>query len=421
MSPTLDVATDRDLYLEGGHNKVYVEARIRTPSPANATSPATNNLAFVLDRSGGMAGAPIQALRQALSLALNSLADSDVVSVVLFGSEVETLVEARRHDQLGDPDKILAQIEPAGGAALYDALNQGAAQLRRYAGPGTINHLVLVTSGRPTKGPRELDDFSRLAGLFAQEGITLSTIGVGPDFNEDLLAALARAGNGHFHYADRPEKLAEALQSEAAPQRALIARDAVLTFEFDRECTEMESYGWSPATIKDETVSLHFPYLFAGQDLSVLASAVMPARFIRFKFVTVRLTWKGTDDQVKEIVKPVMVILERNGTAVRNSANPAVVQATVSALISEGMQNAIEQIDKGNFRRAIKELRSAHEDAVSMNDDPSDPVLAAKIKRLEAYLAEVQARGMNQLDRKILRSGLFNQFESPTADDHPDK
>ncbi len=64
-------------------------------------------------------------------------------------------------------------------------------------------------------------------------------------------------------------------------------------------------------------------------------------------------------------------------------------------------------------------LRSARDDATSLNEDSADPLVAAKIQQLETYLAEVQARGLSQLDRKILRSGLFNQFETPTAEEKP--
>ena len=52
----------------------------------------------------------------------------------------------------------------------------------------------------------------------------------------------------------------------------------------------------------------------------------------------------------------------------------------------------------------------------SMNDDLNDDQVKARIRQLETYLAEVQTRGLNQLDRKILRSGLFNKFETPTEE-----
>jgi len=420
-APTLEAATNREFYYaEAPSNKIYVEARIGSTASALTPPPAANrNLAFVLDRSGSMAGAPIQSLRQAMAATLNSLSDQDVVSVVLFGSEVETLVEAKHRNQLGDLDALLAQIEPAGGAALYDALNQGAAQLRRNAGPGTINHLVLVTDGPPTKGPRELADFSKLAEVFAREGFTLSTVGFGQDFNEDMLATLARIGNGRFRYADKPEKFSEALLAEIAPLRTLVARDAVVSIEFTADCSDVASYGWKQAVVERATATYHFPYLFADQASQVLVSAqITTPRFpSHHTIATVRLRWNDlVDGKPREIVRPVSVSFDSDANTVRKSVNPSVIRTSAGTLISEGMQQAIEQIDKGDFRRALRALRRARDDAQSLNDDLDDPQVATRIQQLETYLAEVQARGLNQLDRKILRSGLFNQFETPTEE-----
>ena len=124
----LEAASDRTIYSRSANMPAYVEAKILVPTPSGPDTGSVRNIALVLDRSGSMAGEPIQALRQAVSLALGTLAERDVVSIVLFGSEVETVLAAQRRDELGDLDVLLAKIEPAGGAALYDALNQGAAQ-----------------------------------------------------------------------------------------------------------------------------------------------------------------------------------------------------------------------------------------------------------------------------------------------------
>ncbi len=316
----------------------------------------------------------------------------------------------------------MARIEPAGGSALYDALNQGAAQLRRYAATAAVNHLVLITDGPATKGPRERDDFLRLAELFAREGITLSTIGLGDEFEEDLLAALARTGNGRFRYAAQPAKLAEALQAELAPLRTPVAQDVVLRVEFGDDTREVDAAGWERAVVEERTATFRFPQLFAGQDLSVLAGASLGPQRSFANIATVRLAWKDVaTGATHEATRKLSAYFESNSWVVRKSINRGVLRTAVGAVISEGMQRAIEQLDKGDFRRALRELRRARDEARTMNDDLADEVIAAKIQVLETYLAEVQARGLNQLDRKILRSGLYNQFETPTAEDKTDK
>jgi Ca-activated chloride channel homolog len=314
---TLEASTDREMYREAARNEIYVEARLR--GGPSATAPA-RNLAFVIDRSGSMAGEPIAALRQAVSAALNSLAAADIAAVVVFGSEVETLIEARARAEMGDPAARLAPIEPAGGAALYDALNQGAAQLRRHAAPDIINHLILVTDGPPTKGPREFVDFIRLAEAFATEGITLSTIGLGEEFDEDMLSAMARSGHGRFRFAREPSALDDALRAELAWNPVVLGHDAVLHFEFPRSSRQVEPHGWRPAIVTRTTVAFRFPRLYAAHDFGVLASTELDAAAAQVflpNVVTVRLQWKTADGLAHELSRTLPAHFTTDSIAIR--------------------------------------------------------------------------------------------------------
>jgi hypothetical protein len=249
----------------------------------------------------------------------------------------------------------------------------------------------------------------------------VSAIGLGEEFEEDLLAMMVRTGNGHFRYADQPARLSEALQAEVAPLQTVIAHDAVLTIEFKGYCRDVKSHGWEPAAIADTTVTYRFPHLFADQDLAVLASGKVNSFIARnslYDVVTIRLRWRdATGSEPREVAKALSLNFTSDERAVRETINAGVFRTAVGTLISEGMQEAIEFVDKGDFRRALRALRRARDDARSMNYSLEDAQIAATIRQLETYLADVQVRGLNQLDRKILRSGLFNQFEIPTAED----
>jgi Ca-activated chloride channel family protein len=414
---TLEAVTDRQLYQENSANHIHVEARIR----AGGLPPTSNprNIALVVDRSGTMAGEPVEALRAALLAGLNSLAANDIISVVLFGSEVETLIEAQRGAPIPNLEALIAQIEPAGGAALYDALNQGAAQLRRHAAPEVINHLILITDGPPTKGPREFEDFARLADVFAREGMMLSTIGLGADFNEDLLAAMARTGQGRFRYVEHPSMLSTALVAELTRRPALLGRDAVLTFEFRRFARKVHSHGAYVGALDHTSVTYRFPQLMADEELKVLASAeIEPAQAQVFlpELVTVRLRWKDIQTgESREISRVLSTHFTHDIRAIRNSIDSAVTRTKGAIVIVEGLQQAIEEMDEGSSRGALRALRSARSEARDMNFYLDNPSITADIGRLDAFLSAAETRDLGPLDRKILRSGLLNQFDSPAA------
>ncbi len=417
---TLDLATHREFYPAYSQHKVYAEALIGDGAPTAADPASVRNVVFVIDRSGSMAGERMQGVSAGLVAALAQLNDKDLVSVVVFGSEVETLLEAQPRASITDPAALLARVEPSGGTALYDALNQGAALLRRHTGPAVSSQLVLVTDGPPSKGPRELADFVRLAGVFADERIVMSAIGLGDEFNEDLLVALARAGNGRFYYVLQPAKLAEILPAAVATPGPLVASDVVLTVEILADCRDLETYRWQPTTVGERSITYRLPYIFAGQKPSLFFGVEIEARrSLSYRFAKLKLAWTGVDGVRHETEKVGEVRLEADQDAVARSQNPAVLLTAVRTVISDGLQKAIEQIDKGDFKKALRALRSARSDAYAFNFKVDDPEVEAAIHRFEAYLNEVQARGVALPDRKVLRSGLFNQFGIPVADDKP--
>jgi Ca-activated chloride channel homolog len=413
---TLETVTGRKFYREGSDNEIAIETRIAVVPPSPAATPSVRNIAFVLDRSGSMAGEPIEALRRATIAALGTLADSDIVTVILFGSEVETLLEAQRRDRLGELEARIPIIEPAGGAALYDALNQAAAQLRRHAAPATLDRIVLVTDGPPTKGLREIDDFARLGEVFAREGIAVSTLGLGPDFPEDMLAAMARTSHGQYRYIAQPAALADALRAEIAPQPVVVGRDAVLTLKFRPSARKLRSYAWREAHIDSSAIEFRYPRLTAGQSLRALVTAQLDAFYTHVDmpdFATVKLRWTDLDGEPREIGQTVRVRFSTNGLELREPFEVGVARSAADAAIREGLQKAIEAIDQNDPRRALRVLRSARSSAIDLNFDLDDARIVETVRHLDAFLAEQPPRTWGPLDRKILRSGLFNRFDPP--------
>ena len=135
-------------------------------------------------------------------------------------------------------------------------------------------------------------------------------------------------------------------------------------------------------------------------------------------FARVLLAWtQVSDGQPQQLEKIVSVNLDPDSYSVANSTNPAVVPRLVSTVISEGLEKTIEQIDKGNFRNALRELRRARSVAADLNEHIDAPAAVASIAALDAYLAEIQPRGLSASDRKVLRSGLNNRFDPPVPEE----
>ncbi len=418
--------SERDFYPEGAVSEFFVAARIVPPAPlpATAAAPAPRNIALVLDASGSMAGEPVQALRTATLGTIDQLRDSDTLSILSYGSEVETLIEASRVDQARTLTDRVARLETAGGAALYDALNQAAAQLRRLASPASTDELVLLVDGPPTRGPREADDFVRLATALSREGIRITTIGLGADFDEDLLAAIARASGGRFVYAATPADLAAALNAAVATTRPQpVARDLRLTLTFKPYCRELSAHGRHPAEISGNRITFTLPDLAAGQPATLLASATLWNTYAAVGHqpaaVEAELSWQNLDpdNTTGRATATLDLRFSTDARTVRESVDDETYRLAVDTLITDGLQDAIGDIDRGDFTRAQRSLQRTRNRVRDLAVTREDPRIAERLVALDLYLHEVSTRGLNQLDRKILRSGLGNAFDPPRAEE----
>jgi len=159
------------------------------------------NVAFVIDRSGSMRGMRIAQAREAAIIAFRRLNADDIASVVIFDNQIETLVPAQKvTDRALFIDRIL-QVGSRGSTAIYGGVTQGAREVRIHKDNRHLNRVVLLSDGRANVGPANPAEFEALGRSLLAEGISVSTIGLGLGYNEDLMLKLARASDGNHAFA----------------------------------------------------------------------------------------------------------------------------------------------------------------------------------------------------------------------------
>jgi Ca-activated chloride channel family protein len=169
------------------------------PEPTQHRTPV--NVAFVIDRSGSMQGARIAQAREAAIMAVNRLDANDIASVVIFDNVVDVLIPARKVDDRGYFIDRIGQIGTRGTTAIFDGVNAGAREVRTFKDSRRLNRVVLLSDGQANVGPRRPEDFAGLGRDLLAEGISVSTIGLGLSYNEDLMLQLARASDGNHAFA----------------------------------------------------------------------------------------------------------------------------------------------------------------------------------------------------------------------------
>lgn len=183
----------------------------------------------VLDTSASMLGNKIHAAKEAVRQAMHRLVDGDVFSLVTFATDVRCLLEARRVDAgfRRVVESGLQEIWTEGNTALCGGLELGVQKVLAHL--EKTNLVLLLSDGQANVGETDVEAVGRRAMDARSKGVTVSTLGVGSDYNEAMMAEIAIEGGGRFYHIAKASQIAAYLTGELGEIVSLAARNATLT------------------------------------------------------------------------------------------------------------------------------------------------------------------------------------------------
>ncbi len=194
------------------------------PPPAARASRPRVNLVLLIDHSSSMQGVAMQLAKQAADTAASRLADGDVVSVVGFSTYATVLLNPT---VVSDANRahirhVISSITSDGSTAMYAGLEAALSQAQLWQA-GSSNRVLLLSDGQANIGPVAIGDFVSLLQSF--QGIPVTTVGLGPSYNEDLLSAISRTSDGLHYFARTPAQVEPLFEKELLLVSNVVARD----------------------------------------------------------------------------------------------------------------------------------------------------------------------------------------------------
>ncbi|MDP8904855.1 MAG: VWA domain-containing protein [Chloroflexota bacterium] len=377
------------------------------------------NLAFVLDRSGSMAGEKIRLARHAVEQSVARLHPTDRFAVVAYDNEVDVVFpstpatpEARRTALAR-----LAELDARGSTDLAGGWLRGCEQVGLHLAADGINGCLLLTDGLANVGITDRDELANHAAALLARGVSTTTFGVGADFDEVLLQAMATAGGGNFYYIESGAQIADYVTSEVGEALEVVARDVTLSvtaaesvsveslspFPFERHGarTVVNLGSLVAEQVLHVVLRLNFPYGEVGRETGAIVT--LADRDGVFEGAVARLAWEYADgptndmqprdrDVDRAVARVFAARARQEATALNRSGNYPAAQAAMAAVANRIRKYADADTELNSI------VASLEGDARTL----AAPMAAAALKSM--HFAGYAAARMRAPDGRAMRS-----------------
>ena len=327
------------------------------------------NIALVLDRSGSMSGQKMQQAKKAAIMAIDRLGPGDIVSVVSFGETIDVLVPATEVIDKHAITQRIRRIQAQGGTPLYAGVTEGAQTLRAYLDGNRVNRVILLSDGDANQGPRSPSALGDLGAALSQEGITVTTIGLGLSYNEDLMTQLARRSDGNHSFVEHTGNLVHIFDQEFGDVLSVVAQDVSVTIDCSVGIRPVRVLG-RDARIDGQQVTVGLNQLYSNQD----------------KYIVLEVETQPTATSGRQEIASVTTSYANMLTHTTE-----VLTRTISAHITESEETVKETIDKKAMVAAIEQQGILNEEQAIFLRDQGRQEEAERLLQDNAQFLETNA------------------------------
>jgi Ca-activated chloride channel family protein len=317
------------------------------------------NICLVLDRSTSMQGDKMDMVKATAIQLLRSLRTEDVLSVVAFSDNAEVIIPAALNIDKKKQEGRIQMIYPSGATEIYNGLKAGYQEVRRTVDPSRVNHIILLTDGQ-TYGDEQ--ECLKLAETAATQNIGISGMGIGSDWNDIFLDALASKTGGSSAYISNPKDIQRLLVEKFNALISTYADDIILEFQEQEDVKINYAFRLQPdgcsLTVEPQ---MHLGPILRDTSLQVMFEFLVNPSALKTDVVTI------LDGSLKASITarptPVPPIRLRLTRAVHSDPSseppPTRILSALSRLTLYRMQErARTSADAGHFDTAARQLQA---------------------------------------------------------------
>jgi len=406
---------DKTAVLAGGDGLVRMELAIRGDASASgAVVRMPSDLVVVLDRSGSMAGEKIVHARAAVRELISELGGEDRFALVSYSVSPQTTIPlSAATDSAREAWRaVVDAVSTGGGTNLSSGLDLGLGIVDGSRAGGRIPRVILISDGLANQGDTSLSGLRARARRAAMGEYTLTTVGVGDDFDEQLLATLADAGTGNYYYIENTIDLAEIFSNEFHSARESVARGLAVVIHPAAGVEVVDAAGYPLERGRDGETVFRPGALFAGQDRRIWV-ALRTRWNSEGVFELARLGLDYTEGDHRKSLRfseaPRIAVVGDEGAFYASVDEESWTRSVVVDQYNDLRRKVAAELKAGDAAAASERIGAFRDKTEQMNAQIQSPGVEAQLEELEGLEAEVD----DQLTgKRVMAPARLKQLQS---------
>ncbi|HEY9669052.1 MAG TPA: macro domain-containing protein [Coleofasciculaceae cyanobacterium] len=389
--PTIDLIPLRTAVASDATTTLDVIVRITAPEPETELERPTLNIGLVIDRSGSMQGfGKIEYACQAACYAVEQLLPTDRVSVTIYDNQVQTIVPSTFANNKAQIIRQIQRLQPRGSTALHAGWLEGGIQVSQNLNPQHLNRVMLLSDGLANVGETNPDVIASDVHGLSKRGVSTTTLGVGQDYNEDLMEAIAKSGDGNYYYIQSPEQLPNIFAKELLGLISTFGTVVTLGVEPVAGVTLVEVFNDLKVNANGR---YQLPNLIFGNPVDVVVRLKVPPIRQASDLCHFRLAWNNPKEQQRQELRVTLHLLSVPKVQLEEFPfNPEVRQQVALMMAARAKKEAVRLVDRGDYDQASQMLQQTRQQMTIQSDLP---MMASEAEALADLDAELQARNVS--------------------------
>lgn len=339
---------------------LYILLEIEAPAQARQAPAPPLNVCLVLDRSTSMQGEKMDTVKSAAIQVLRNLRPQDILSVVAFSDRAEVIIPASYLQDRQRLEAKIQMIQPSGATEMLQGLELGVREVMRSLDSKRINHIVLLTDGHTYGDEQECLD---LASKLAEQGIGISGMGIGQEWNDIFLDLLSTRTGGSSAYITQPQDIKRILLEKFNALAHTYSEDITLELTpiEDIELTYAFRIQPDPSPIVLDESTLHLGSILQDTSTRVIFEYIIQPKAVKSNSMIF------LDGSLRVLIvshpMPVPTLKMRLGRPVSDSPEvqpppPEIVQALSRLMLYRMQERARKEIERGHIDTATRQLQA---------------------------------------------------------------